>query len=252
VVAAMIGGSLDVGQLGGPGLVNAGMGGADVAMFAGFLNKEDYRLMSDPSIKTLAELKGKTVAITSFGAADDFILRKVLVANNLTPDTDVKIIAAKDTPGQMAALASKQVQAAVFGLPNYVTAQKQGAAVLLDLSAQKILHQSTGLVATRGWLKAHHSAALKLVQATTEGMQRFKDDKAFAEMVMSKYIKSDDKDVLDAGWQSNAAAFQIPPLPSADGVQEILDEVKGGDAHKPQEFIDTSIVQELQASGYFK
>ncbi|MBV8084828.1 MAG: ABC transporter substrate-binding protein, partial [Chloroflexi bacterium] len=112
VVAAMVGGSLDVGQLGGPGLVNAGMGGADVVMFAGFLNKEDYRLMADPSIKTLNDLKGKTVAITSFGAADDFILRKVLVANNLKPDADVKIVAAKDNTGQLAAMSSHQVQAA--------------------------------------------------------------------------------------------------------------------------------------------
>ncbi len=250
-VAAILGGSIDVSQMGGPGLVDAGKQGAPVVMFAGFLNKEDYRLMADPSIKTMDDLRGKTVAVTGVGQADDVVLRRVLNEYKLQPGKDVQVTAVKDPAGQVAALTSRQVQAAVFGLPTYVIAQKQGAAVLLDLSQNSPLHQSTGLVASRDFLKTHHSVALKLIQATTDAERRFKNDKPFALSVMAKKIKTDDRDVLEAAWNANAKALADPPMPSAEGVQHVLDEVQGGSEHKPSEFIDTSFVEELQKQGWF-
>src|SRR5712692_7376109 len=50
---------------------------------AGFFNTADFRLMADPNIKSVAELRGKTVAISNFESADSFMLTKVLNQNGL-------------------------------------------------------------------------------------------------------------------------------------------------------------------------
>src|SRR6266571_5250428 len=98
-ISAMIGGSVDVAQMGGPSPVAAVKQGADLAIFAGFFNTADFRLMADPDIKSVAELRGKTVAISNFESADNFMLAKVLNQNGLKPGTDVQVIAAKDPAG---------------------------------------------------------------------------------------------------------------------------------------------------------
>jgi len=48
-------------------------------------------LSSDPSVKSLADLKGKTVEVAGQGATPEFVFRKILEFNGLTPDRDVTL-----------------------------------------------------------------------------------------------------------------------------------------------------------------
>jgi hypothetical protein len=68
---------------------------------------------------------------------------------------------------------------------------------------------------------------------------------------MQKYLKTDDAEILDATWKAYAAAFEEVPYPSTAGIQEILDE-SGETDRKPTEFLDASIVKELEDGGFFK
>jgi len=251
-VSAMLGGSLDVAQMGGPAPVAAVKQGGDVALFAGFFNTADFRLLADPSITSVADLKGKVIAVSNYESADNFMLGKVLNSNGLKPGSDVQVIAAKDAAGQMAALKSKQVQAILLGLPSYFEAERQGAVVLLDVAALKLPYQSVGLVASRGYLKSHRAAALTFLKAEIDGMRRFKSDPAFAQSVLAKYLKTtDDPAIVKAAWQVNAATVAEPPYPTLAGIQEILDQTGAG-GHKPEDFVDMSLVKELEDSGFFK
>ena len=105
--AALISQNVDLVEMSGPGTVNATSQGADIVMIAGLVSIATYKLMADPSIKTIDDLKGKTIAVSQIGGQDDFILRKVLKTKGLNPDKDVQLVATKDIPGSVAALKTK-------------------------------------------------------------------------------------------------------------------------------------------------
>jgi ABC-type nitrate/sulfonate/bicarbonate transport system substrate-binding protein len=249
--SSLLSGSLDIVQQAGPAVVNAASQGGDVVMFAGFLNISVFKLLVDPSIKTLADLKGKTIAITRFGSSDEFILRKILRDNGMDPAKDVKITQANDASGQMAALKNKSVDAVLLSPPNDVVAQKQGASVLIDTIPLNIPYQAIGLATTRKYLASNRATALNFLKAEIDAIRRFKTDRAFAEATMGKYLQTTDSDVLSSSWEAYSKSFADIPYPSISGLQEILDESNITNI-KPSSFVDSTLVKELEDTGYFK
>lgn len=247
--AALISQNVDLVEMSGPGTVNATSQGADIVMIAGLVSIATYKLMADPSIKTIDDLKGKTIAVSQIGGQDDFILRKVLKTKGLNPDKDVQLVATKDIPGSVAALKTKQVQAAILAEPEHVPALQAGAHELIDITGMHIPFAATGIVATRTYLKAHRPTAISFLKAIVQGVHRLKSDRAFTDSIMSKYLKTTDKATLDAAWQTVGSSFEDKPYPTIPGIQEVIDEndIKG---HKPEEFADSSLMKELDDSGF--
>ena len=114
----------------------------------------------------------------------------------------------------------------------------------------RIPFAATGVVATRTYLKAHHSAASNFLKSMAQGVRRIKSDRAFTDSIMSKYLSTTDQATLDAAWKTASAVFEDKPYPSIPGLQEVIDEndVKG---HKPEEFADSTLVKELDDAGFF-
>jgi NitT/TauT family transport system substrate-binding protein len=249
--AAMLSGNVDILEQAGPAVVAAVKQGGDATMIAGCLNTSVFKLLAAPDIKTPAELKGKTIAITTFGTSDEFLLKKILGMHGLDPARDVTVIQARDAAGQVSVLTSGQAQAVVLSPPNDLIAQKLGATLLIDTIPLKLAYQATGVATSRSYLSKHRGAAVAFVKAIAEGMRRFKSDAPFAKQVMQKYLKTDDAEILDTTWKAYAAAFEEIPYPSTAGIQEILDETGESD-RKPADFLDASIVKELEDSGFFK
>lgn len=248
--AALMSQNVDLVQMSGPGTVNATSKGADIVMVAGFVNIAIYKLMVDASIKTVDDLKGKNIAVSAIGGQDDFIMRRVLKSKGLTPDQDVHLVATKDIPGSVAALKTKQVQGAILAEPEHIPALQAGAHELIDVTGMHIPFAATGLVATRGYLKAHHASATVFLKSMIEGIRRIKSDRAFTDSIMSKYLSTTDKETLDAAWKTATSVFEDVPYPSTAGLQEVIDEnnIKG---HKPEEFADRSLVKDLEDAGFF-
>jgi ABC-type nitrate/sulfonate/bicarbonate transport system substrate-binding protein len=248
--AALVSHDVDMVEMSGPAVVNAVTQNTDEVMIAGFENIFIFTLMVDPSIKTMADLKGKTAAVTLVGSEDDSVLRKVLTDNKLQPDTDVHITPVRDPGGQLAAFSSKQAQAVMTAGANVANLKKVGAVPLLDIGKLRIPFQSAGLVTTRAYLSSHRQEALSAVKASGDAIHRIKTDQAGTKAIMAKYLKNSDPDVLAASWQADADFMEDVPAPSLPGFQEILTERKIT-AHKPEDFVDQSLVRELDQQGFF-
>ena len=248
--AALLSNNVGFVEMSGPGTVNATSKGADLVMIAGFVNIAIYKLDVDSSIKPIDDLKGKNLAISAVGGQDDFVLRKVLKSKGLTPDVDVHLLPTKDIPGSVAALKTHQVQGAILAEPEDVPALEAGAHELIDITGMRIPFAATGLVATRSYLKSHHTEAVNFLKSMVQGIRRLKTDRAFTDSVMSKYLSTTDKQTLDGAWHVVTTAFEDKPYPSIPGIQEVIDEndVTG---HKPDEFVDSSVMKELDDSGFF-
>src|SRR5262249_59339783 len=85
---ALIAGNIDYGEMTGSLMAAPKLQGGDLVMIAGFLNQVIYRLVTRPEIKIIADLKGKRVAVSRFGAGADRATRFLLTKVGFNPEQD--------------------------------------------------------------------------------------------------------------------------------------------------------------------
>ena len=84
-VMALLSRDTQISQVTGPPIVSAGLRGADSVMIAGRSVIADYWLMSRPEIKSAEQVKGGSIAVSTFGGQADFVARITLKRLGLTP-----------------------------------------------------------------------------------------------------------------------------------------------------------------------
>jgi NitT/TauT family transport system substrate-binding protein len=145
-IQGLIGGSFDYSQMLGQG-GGAIMRGAPLKIIMAFDTRPSWFLLGGKSMKSLQELKGKQLAVSSFGAALDQMTRELLPRFGLEPMRDVILRAIEPPPNRLAALLSGAVDAAVLTHPETLIARKQGYQELLFFG-DHIEFVSAGVVAT--------------------------------------------------------------------------------------------------------
>jgi NitT/TauT family transport system substrate-binding protein len=88
-VMALLSGNSPVSHTAGSGIVNSRLGGSDSVLIVGGTVSLDWWLLSRPEIKSAVQLKGGSVAISSFGSSSDFVARFALRKLGLDPEKDV-------------------------------------------------------------------------------------------------------------------------------------------------------------------
>jgi len=106
--------------------VRAAIQGIQVKVVAGNLPVHPSSLIARPEIKTVQDLKGKTLGISVFGGAPDIIARLVLKHFGFDPDKDVKFIALGATETRLAAMKQGLIAATVLAVPEDVQGVKMG------------------------------------------------------------------------------------------------------------------------------
>jgi NitT/TauT family transport system substrate-binding protein len=79
--------------------------------------RPDYFLAAKKEFKTVTDLKGKRIAIGSFGAAADLVLRTVLQQEGLDPERDVVRLQMGGGDSRFAALVAGTVDATILNFP---------------------------------------------------------------------------------------------------------------------------------------
>src|SRR5262245_34746013 len=90
-VQTLVGGSIDVAEIGGPAGVDAKLAGADTVYVAIPVNRVLVFTVAEPNIQRVEELRGKSIGVTRVGTVTDFFTRVFLRQNGLTPDRDVLV-----------------------------------------------------------------------------------------------------------------------------------------------------------------
>jgi len=254
-IAALVAKDLEVASVAGSAIVGAQAAGQDLVMVAGFLNQAVFRVMAGSDLKSIDDVKGKTVAVTRVGNADYFAWQTVMEHQGWTQD-DVKFVNANDVAGQVGLLQQGQVQAIAVSPPNDVLAEQAGAHLVLDTATLNEPEQNVGFGTTRAYLAENRAAVIGVVKASVEAMARWNKDAAFTKGVIRKYLESDDQRFTDVGYEAYGPVWPKAPYPSRDGMLKVIQEVtaqnpKAKDLNVDQ-LIDNSVVKELEDSGFIK
>ncbi|HLG69914.1 MAG TPA: ABC transporter substrate-binding protein [Chloroflexota bacterium] len=255
-VQSLLAGDLQMVEVAGSAVVAAQATKTDLVMTAGFLNQAVWRIMGVPSIKTVEDLKGKTVAISKVGNADYFAW-SILAQHENWPEDSFKFVAANNPPGQVALLNHGDAAATAVSPPNDVLAEEKGNAhLVVDETKFNVPEQQVGMALLASYLAQNRQTALNVLKATVEAIHRWKTDAAFAKQVIAKYLKETDQRYVDSGYSAYAPLFPEEPYPSTEGFAGVIKEVAtqrpSASSVTPQQCMDTSLVKELVDSGFIK
>lgn len=252
-VMALVSADTPIAQLAGAAVINSVMAGSDAALIVGGVTSLNYYLMGRPEIKTAEQLKGGSVAISRFGSSSDFIARYALQKVGLTPGKDVTIVQIGSTTARVDAALSGRVQATVVNPPASIIAQKRGMTLLADLPKLGLVYQHTSVATTRKYIREHPEIVRRYVKSQVDAVHRIYTDKEASLRAFARFIgRNVDRDVLEKTWENLLSESVLPrkQYPSLEGIKTILATELKGKPGKPEDFVDSSFIRELDQSGY--
>ncbi|HEY7164174.1 MAG TPA: ABC transporter substrate-binding protein [Candidatus Binatia bacterium] len=252
MVAAMLGGSAPIIQAGASAALAAAAGGANVVIIAATGNVSPFHLMARPEIKQAVDLKGKKAGITTFGSTSDEVVRLALKHFALEPNKDVAVLTFGAQPEVFAALQSGVIQVAALSYPLYAKAAQAGMRELVRISDIGSEDINGTVITTRSFVAQHRDLGMRFMRGFVRGVHRYRTDKEFSKKVMAKYGKISDDELLEGAWQDYAPTLLRVPRPSLKAIQALIDNQfkDKNPLPKPASFVDTSLIDELQKSGF--
>ncbi len=254
-IAAMMAGKVDFTNAGGGAVVEADLAGGDAVIIGASVPYFLMSMYSQPDIQSVKDLKGKRVAVTTLGTATDFARRMLLQKAGLNPDRDVAVLQTKGAAEVLQSLLTKNAEAGLVVPPLTVLARQKGLKELVDLIGAKVPYIQTSVATTRHLIQKDPLLAENFIKAITEAAAFEKQDPKGTKEILSKYLKNLSGDLLEETYnQYVVAMYQKYPHVPAEGIQTLLDFIgltnEKARAAKPEQFVDTSIVQKLEKAKF--
>lgn len=252
---AIIGGSI----LGAPctltTVIGANLSGADLVTVAHTVSGVQSKLLVRPEIKKPEDLRGKRIAVSGFGSLGDFLERYIIKKYGMDPVKDVMMLAIGTQPDRLQALFNGAVDAADLSHPADIQAERKGYRILWD-AKREVSYPSMSIVTRRKHTIDDRDGVMRMVKAHVEGIHLLKTNKDFSMKVLSKYLKTNDRELLEGSYEIYRKDFISVPYPITQGLQPTYEYVaqQRPDVwnHKPEAFMDATFIAELDKSGFIK
>jgi ABC-type nitrate/sulfonate/bicarbonate transport system substrate-binding protein len=126
-------------------------------------------LMATPAIGSIADLKGRTLAVDALSTGFSFALKAILARNGVAPD-QVSYVAVGSSDGRLKAMQDGRAVAALLTLPADLVARDGGAKALTTVR-QELGHYEANILATRaGWARDHGDVLVGLLRGYRDGL----------------------------------------------------------------------------------
>ena len=257
-VNALLASDIQFATAGGGGVIQSALRGADVVMLAANNNRGVHRILVRPEIDTPEAVKGKKIAITTFGSSSHQVLTMVLDVWKMRPD-ELQILQVGSSPTMLISMQKKLVDGAVLSDPSYFIAEDNGFRVIADLAKMNIHYLQNMVVSTRSYLRTNRDQATRVLRAFVEAIAYFKKNKKDSVQIILKKMRmnADQAKYAERTYDQYANTyFERIPYPSATGIKTVLESLvkenpkaKGAD---PSSFVDPSILKSLEDSGFIR
>jgi len=242
--------------LAGGNIVNVNLAGGDIVVIGGVVNVPSFYLFTQAVIKRQEDLKGKSLGVTRYGASTDVSLRAFLKKHGLEPDREVKILAMGGQPEILAGMQAGVIQGGILSSPGDFKAKKAGFTMLANFAKEGIDYPTTSLVSTRSSIKKDRETVKRFLMAYSEAVDRLFRDKELGMKTIGKWTRTQDRETLESSYEYATNFIERPPHLPVKAIDNIFASMLETDpkakGHNAEEFMDASIYNELEASGFFK
>jgi NitT/TauT family transport system substrate-binding protein len=254
IIQAIISGDVKIANMAPPSAIGAWAKGFDLVLIASGVDQLLETVVTGPAIKSPADLKNKKIGVSRFGSLTDMALREALRHYKLNPDRDVTILQTGGEATRFAALTSGGIDGAMLSGDKMVQAEKMGFHVTIDLSKLPIYYPVNGIVTSKKFLTTNRDAVRGFLRGWVEGIHAFKADKELTLKVLAKYLKVNDRDVLEKSHEIYRPVYKSIPYGDRRAVRFALDqmtkEIPDAGKLNADDFIDNSILSELEKGGF--
>ena len=245
---AILAGEFPIGISGGGAIISSRLGGTDLTAIGSLRSVLTIDAWAKPEIKSPAQLKGKSVAITRIGTSTYFAGLSMLDSFGLKR-TDVVFIQAGGTGESLAALMTGRVDVAMIAYPYDLTAKKAGFHLLFRPSETEYgLFPTTVIAARESWARdvKNRKVAIDFLRALNEGLLLARENATVSKRALSKYTRVNDDAALQSSFDFYKSAFsstlRIVEKAMANALK-FIDHPKAKQADVKQ-FYDNSLVDE--------
>jgi len=236
-------------------LVQPGLQGHDVVLIASSENTYYYSVVTKPAVAKVEQLKGKRLGVSGFGSASHNAALILLRRFNLEPNRDVAVVVAGATTERLAGMESGRIDATVLTPSEIPRARKLGFVDIYDMSEMGIEVQGNGFATSRSFIKNNRETIKAALKGYVEALYYIHHNKEETKRVSAKYMRSNDPDVLEATYTWFIRNVAKKPYPTLKGIQFLIDEIGGklpqAKNARPEQFVDLSLLQELEKEGFF-
>src|SRR5574341_2132621 len=187
-IAALASGDIQVAYTIAGSALSAAVGGMDMALFAGILNRADGEFIVAPSIRKAEDLMGKRVGVQSIGGGVWLLTMLALEHFRLEPARDkISMMVVGDPPVLTQALGIGTIEAAYLGYAFGTLLKEKGFCVLLDLAKAPLPYQGLGLAARRAYLRQNPQIVDAVLRGTLEAVALVQNP-AYKEVVLKSMV----------------------------------------------------------------
>jgi NitT/TauT family transport system substrate-binding protein len=229
-------------------VVRGALRGMPMKVVASFMDSSTHLLIARPEYKTIRDLRGKTLAVSTFGATSDVAARMMIKQGGVDPEKELRIIPLGVERARYAALREGIVDVAVLSPPTDIEATRSGYRVLSRFF-EHFTMPFTGVGANTKKLKEKPDEVKRMVKALLRANRFVRANREGTIQTMMDWIKVDRESAV-ATYDSTWKIFSEDGGISESGLKLVIDQ--GREAMKIEravanaEVADFSIIREVQ------
>ena len=222
-------------------VVRGALRGLPMKVVASFMDSSTHLLIARPEYKSIRDLKGKTLAVSTFGATSDVAARMMIKQGGVDPERELKIIPLGAERARYAALREGIVDVAVLSPPTDSEATRSGYRVLSRFFEHFKL-PFTGLGTNTKKLKEKPDEVKRMLKALLRANRFVRSNREGTIQTMMDWIKVDRESSV-ATYDSTWKIFSEDGGISESGLKLVIDQ--GRDAMKIERAVAISEVAEF-------
>ncbi|HEY8693688.1 MAG TPA: ABC transporter substrate-binding protein [Chloroflexota bacterium] len=246
---ALVGNDTQLASSGAAEVAALDLKGGSVVMIAEGAARPIFSLFANKKYKTVQDLAGQTIGVTSIGAASDTIAH--LFLRKVGMEDKVKIVGAGgSSPAILAAMSQGLIAGAILIPPVTAKAEQDGYVELINGVKLGVAYTQGSLSVTRAFVKDRADVRDRLLKSYLDSWQFISNPANKAQMltIFEKYTKS------DANNSEIAYKFMLPlwqsqkvPYMTAEATKNVLTFISDPQAQNadPKQFYDNSPLEAI-------
>ena len=188
-IQAVIAGNVEFGTAGGSALLPITQGLPMTFLFTTF-DRANFSLYAKPEIRSVRDLKDKTIGISSFGSGPDSLLRDFLNDQGFDAGRDATILAVGSGTERFIALKTGAVDAAMLSPSANIMAEEAGFRELVSFVKQdNYVYLQGGIITRNSLLKSEPALVEKFIRGSVKALLYVQANRAETVNVLSRTLK---------------------------------------------------------------
>jgi NitT/TauT family transport system substrate-binding protein len=229
-------------------VIGANLKGAKLKMIACSQDRTPLALVGKAELKSVKDLKGRTIGVGSYGSTPDIVVRMIVKHFGIDPDTEIKVLALGSDAARLAALKEGVVDVIIVAPPVDFEGQKMGFNILIR-AGEVFRFPYNGLGTSVRKISENPDEVKRVLRALIKANGFIRRNKEGTVQVLVDWAKTK-PEFATAAYDSSVGVFSADGSIPEDGLRVVIENFRKSMNITRQvslsEVADTALLREAQ------